>query len=158
MTIDGNDIFFAKVKENAIIPSKREEDGGFDLYICSNDDIIVSPFKTVLAPTGIASACSKEFRFQIEERGSTGVKAIKYSAGVIDSGFRNEWFLAIYNGNDNKPILFTNKTQQEVLDTYKPNGVSYGFDVYSEDKYYYLDEVIIYPLTKAVFQDRQSVV
>ena len=28
------EIIFAKVKENAIIPSKEEENAGFDIYAC----------------------------------------------------------------------------------------------------------------------------
>lgn len=56
--------------------------------------------QTKLIPTGIASAFSKDYVGIIKERSSTGVKGIKVSAGIIDSGFRNEIFIAIYNGND----------------------------------------------------------
>jgi len=33
-------IYFAKVKQNAIIPSKREEDGCYDVYACFDEDYI----------------------------------------------------------------------------------------------------------------------
>ena len=91
-----NNIKFAKVRENAIIPTKRDEDAGFDLYVCFDEDyIMINPLETKLIPTGIAVAIPTDYYFQIEERGSTGSRGIKKSAGVIDSGYRNEIFVAI---------------------------------------------------------------
>lgn len=105
-----NNIKFAKVKENAIIPTKRDEDAGFDLYTCFDEDyIMINPLKTKLIPTGIAVAIPTDYYFQIEERGSTGSRGIKKSAGVIDSGYRNEIFVAITNCN-NKPLIITKET------------------------------------------------
>lgn len=105
-----NNIKFAKVKENAIIPTKRDEDAGFDLYTCFDEDyIMINPLETKLIPTGIAVAIPTDYYFQIEERGSTGSKGIKKSAGVIDSGYRNEIFVAITNCN-NKPLIITKET------------------------------------------------
>lgn len=94
-------IKFAKVKEGAVVPSKRDEDVGFDIYACFEEDWIeIKPHTSKLIPTGIASAFDKELGVVFRERGSTGVKNIKVNAGVIDSGFRNEWFVSLYNGND----------------------------------------------------------
>lgn len=95
-------IKFAKVDENsdAKIPCKKREDAGYDVYACFKEDFMKVPaHQTVLIPTGIASALPVNMYFQIEERGSTGSKGIKKSAGVIDSGFRGEWFVAITNTN-----------------------------------------------------------
>ena len=40
-----NKIYWAKVKEQAIIPTKREEDAGYDLYPCFEEDYIeIVPF------------------------------------------------------------------------------------------------------------------
>lgn len=105
-----NNIKFAKVRENAIIPTKRDEDAGFDLYVCFDEDyIMINPLETKLIPTGIAVAIPTDYYFQIEERGSTGSRGIKKSAGVIDSGYRNEIFVAITNCN-NKPLIITKET------------------------------------------------
>ena len=94
-------IKFAKVKEGAVVPSKRDEDVGLDIYACFEEDWIeIPPHTSKLIPTGIASAFDKEWGIIFRERGSTGVKNIKVNAGVIDSGFRNEWFVSLYNGND----------------------------------------------------------
>lgn len=37
-----NSIYFAKLKDEAIIPSKREEDGAFDVYACFDE-----PYKMI---------------------------------------------------------------------------------------------------------------
>lgn len=95
---------FAKVRPDAKIPTKRDEDMGYDIYANFIDDWIeIPPHENRLIPTGIASAVDSDWGFVLRERGSTGVKNLKVSAGVIDSGFRNEWFVCLYNGND-KPI------------------------------------------------------
>lgn len=105
-------IKFAKVKESAIIPTKEKENAGFDIYACwegiSKSDKIIRPHHTKLIPTGIACALPTEYYFQVEERGSTGSKGIKRSAGVVDSGYRGEIFVAITNAND-KYLIFGNK-------------------------------------------------
>lgn len=125
-----NNIKFAKVKENAIVPTKRDEDAGFDLYACFDEDyIMINPLETKLIPTGIAVAIPTDYYFQIEERGSTGSKGIKKSAGVIDSGYRNEIFVAITNCN-NKTLIITKETDTANLK----------------------DDYIVYPYNKAIAQ------
>lgn len=100
-------IKFAKVKPNAIIPTKRVEDAGFDIFPCFDEDWIeIPPFESRLVPTGIASALTEDWAFIFRERGSTGVKNMKVNAGVIDSGFNGEWFCSIYNGN-NVPLFIS---------------------------------------------------
>jgi dUTP pyrophosphatase len=96
-------IKFAKVdkESDAKIPCKENENAGYDIYACFKDDFMkIQAHETALVPTGIASALPIDKYFQIEERGSTGSKGLKKSAGVIDSGFRGEWFVAITNTND----------------------------------------------------------
>lgn len=93
-------VYFAKVKDEAKIPNKRDEDAGFDIYACFGEDYIkFSPFETKLIPTGIACALPKCLYLQIEERSSTGFKGLKKSAGVVDSGYRGEIFVCLYNAN-----------------------------------------------------------
>ena len=93
-----NNLFFAKVKPSAKIPKKRNEDAGYDIYACFDESyLVIDPGETKLIPTGIASAFDESKYIQLEERGSTGSKGIKRSAGVIDSGYRGEWFVALTN-------------------------------------------------------------
>ena len=94
-------IYFAKTNPNAIIPSKRDEDAGYDIYACFDEPcIIIMPHETKLIPTGIASVCDKEYCFILKERGSTGTKGLAQRCGVIDSGYRNEWFVPITNTSE----------------------------------------------------------
>lgn len=105
-------IKFAKVKDSAIIPSKELENAGYDIYACwdgvEKKDKIIKPHETKLIPTGIACALPVQYYFQVEERGSTGSKGIKKSAGVVDAGYRGEIFVAITNST-NKFLIFGDK-------------------------------------------------
>lgn len=95
-----NNIYFSKVKPNAQVPQKRDEDGAFDIYACFAEDyIVIQPHETKLIPTGLASAFHKKYVAILKERGSTGTKGIGQRCGVIDSGFRNEWFVPLTNHN-----------------------------------------------------------
>lgn len=130
-------IYFAKIKEGAKIPTREEYNAGLDIYPCFDEDyMIIEPFKTKLVPTGIASAIPVDYYIQIQERGSSGSKGIKYSAGVIDSSYRGEWFLATTNNND-KPLLIT-KIDIESLNELEKTLIKNAY--------------IIYPYEKALFQ------
>lgn len=136
-----NKIYFAKTKENAIIPTKLREDAGYDFYACFEEDFIeIKPHETKLIPTGIAWASSPEFYLQIEERSSTGSKGIKKSAGVIDSGYRGEILVAISNVNDKTLII--SKLSEEELSTSYPQVIHR--DIHKS--------YILYPYTKAIAQ------
>ena len=103
-------IYFAKTKPSAIIPSKREEDGAFDIYACFDEEyMVIEPHTTKLIPTGLASAFSKDYVAILKERGSTGTKGIGQRAGVVDSGYRGEWFVPITNHNDIPLVIAKNK-------------------------------------------------
>ena len=133
---DEKNVYFAKMKEGAIIPNKEEENAGYDIYACFEEDyILVKPHKTCLIPTGIAWACSPSFYLQIEERSSTGSKGIKKSAGVIDSGYRGEIKIAITNSND-KALVFSNLQEEELKKKYSGE----------------FDDALIYSTKKAIAQ------
>lgn len=103
-----NKLFWAKVRPDAIIPTKESENAGYDIYAnFKEDSLTIMPGETRLIPTGIACAVSEDYYLQVEERGSTGSKGIKKSAGVIDSGYRGEIFIAITNCNK-LPIVIAN--------------------------------------------------
>lgn len=143
------DIKFAKVRPDAIIPSKRREDMGYDIYACFDEDyIIINPHETKLIPTGIASACDPGYGFLLFERGSTGSKGIARRCGVIDSGYRNEWFVGLTNTTNSK--LFISKlnskelTEKLVID--KENPIDWHI---AENE---VLNSIVYPYSKAIVQ------
>ena len=130
-------IKFAKVKDGAIIPSKRDEDMGFDIYACFNEDyMVINPHETKLVPTGIASACDPGYGFLLFERGSTGSKGIARRCGVIDSGYRNEWFIGLTN-TTNKVMFISKLSEQETYDKYYGDIMPASF---------------VYPYSKAIAQ------
>lgn len=135
-------INFAKIRPDAIIPSKRDEDMGYDIYSCFDEDFIsINPNETKMIPTGIASACDPEYGFLLRERGSTGSKGIALRAGVIDSGYRNEWFVCLTN-TTNK-VLFISKLSAEEIINYLSNNYNINYKPYN---------IIVYPYKKAIAQ------
>ena len=124
-------IKFAKIKDKAIIPSKRDEDAGYDIYACLDRPyMVIMPHETKMIPTGIASACDKDYCFILKERGSTGTKGIAQRCGIIDSGYRNEWFVPVTN-TSNKLLIIGDEFKREEFEEY---------------------DVIFYPTTKAICQ------
>lgn len=157
-----NDLLFAKVNPNAIIPTKEKENAGYDIYACFDDDyLIIPPHSTKLVPTGIASAISDKYYLGVAERGSTGKIGMKYSAGVIDSGYRGEIFIGLSNIND-VPIVISKLTREELEENY--GKIGYGETIYMTEEEYedliYLEDYeeydnltcIIYPYSKAIAQ------
>jgi dUTP pyrophosphatase len=118
---------FAKVRPDAKIPSKRDEDMGFDIYACFDEDhIVIEPHETKLIPTGIASACDSDYGFLVFERGSTGSKGIARRCGVIDSGYRNEWFIGLTN-TTNKTLIISKSEEKERYDNCLRNYFIYPY-------------------------------
>lgn len=87
------------------MPTKRDEDVGYDIYpFFDEDSIIIAPHTTVLIPTGLYSVIPKGYYVQLKERSSIGSKTVIQQAGVIDSGYRGEWKVPVTNGG-NKPLV-----------------------------------------------------
>ena len=91
---------------------KRDGDAGYDLYAMTEGDIVIKKHKTVLIPTGqkVAIESNRMVGF-IKERGSTGVLGMKASAGVVDSNFRGEILVFLYNAT-HKTIVITEKVEK----------------------------------------------
>lgn len=139
-TLDNSKILFAKTKPEAIIPSKREEDGAFDIYACFEEDhLIIDPHQTRMIPTGLASAFLPVYVAILKERGSTGSKGIGQRCGVVDSGYRGEWFVPLTNHN-NRPIVITKKPEM------------FEEDMPQVFNYYCNNDFIVYPYSKGICQ------
>lgn len=137
---------FAKVRPTAVIPTKRDEDAGFDIYANFEDDfIIIDPHTTTLIPTGIASACDTDYCFILKERGSTGTKGIAQRCGVIDSGYRNEWFVPITN-TTNKKIAIVKKDADYIF----MRNTS-GYTIYPYEKA--IAQALIIPVPKVNIEE-----
>ena len=124
-------IYFSKTDPKGKIPTKRDEDAGFDIYACFEDDeIILNPNEIKLIPTGIATAFSADYVLFVKERSSTGSKGLAVRMGVIDSGFRGEIKIGL-NNTSNKTIVIT-KREDVVNPTF--------------------ENIIYYPYSKAIAQ------
>jgi dUTP pyrophosphatase len=82
-------------------PTKNEEDMGFDVKAHFEEEYMMfAPHETKLVPTGLYAAVSTLWGLLAREKGSTGAIGMKCGAGVVDSGYRGEIFIAITNEND----------------------------------------------------------
>ena len=129
------DIKILKVHEDVKLPTKTVENAGFDIYANFEEDyIVIMPHESKLIPTGFKTVIPTTHYAQIFERGSSGVQNIKFNAGVIDSGFRGEWKVCLYNGNDVPVVIAKN-----------------SYDC-SHIKFIYYENFIVYPYEKAIAQ------
>ena len=122
---------------NAKMPTKRDEDAGFDIYSDSAEDIILKPNETKFFSTGLRSAFPSNFWIEIKERGSTGAVGLSVRSGVIDSGYRGEW-----------KIMLTNVNKYPVIFSHSVDKVTYVKGKVFKNKV----KKVIYPLSKAIAQ------
>ena len=166
ITLNENDLVFAKVNPNAIIPTKDEENAGRDVYACFDEDYMVIPaHETKLIPTGIASAMTSKYEIRLRDRGSNGSKGIHVNAGTVDSGFRGTWFVAWSNTND-KDVVLSKLSFEDLIEKYgkrdEDNEIYIPIDsskpcYLDEYKWEYenivwIDDIILYPYEKAIAQ------
>lgn len=112
--ISGNKLIFAKVRPNAITPTKRKEDAGYDVYTCEEETIVLAPHEHRLINTGLAIGCSYDYFPKFFDKGGYGSEGITVTAGVGDSGYRDAYFIAMVNTNDDKTLVITNQSQNEI--------------------------------------------
>lgn len=119
-----------KIHEDAIIPTKREEDAGFDVYPAfDEEEIVIQPLETVMIPTGIKTAFDEDKVALLRERGSTGTRAMSLKAGVVDSGYRGEWFIVINNTSQKTLVISKNVEETFTKEDYA-EGVDYQYYPY----------------------------
>ena len=122
-------LYFSKKRENAIIPSKKDEDAGYDIYSCfEENEIYLRPNDIISISTGIGTAFSDDYVMFIKERSSTGKIGLSLRMGVIDSGYRGEIYICL-NNTSNKVIVITKDINKKST-----------------------DKVIYYPYNKAIAQ------
>lgn len=108
-----DDIKFARKDGSVKFPTKRNEDGCYDVYAHITENFMIPSHTNELIPTGLYSAFDKKYRISIRERGSNTKANMIVMAGQIDSGYRGEWFVSIYNGC-NKDIILSNNIDKVV--------------------------------------------
>lgn len=133
--LENHRVKFALLSQDAMMPEKNDEDAGYDIYATFDDNwMIIKSHKTVMVPTGIKSAFNKRYVAVLKERGSTGTRGIGQRSGIIDSGYRGEWFVPITNHNNYDIAIVKEDWMDEFM---------VQFDV---------DSMEIYPYEKAIAQ------
>lgn len=95
-----------KLTDSAVLPVRgSKEAAGLD--ICLDQDIlIVDPGKRVLAPTGLAMAFEPGYYARLAPRSGHAVKhGIDLLAGVVDSDYRGEVKVALFNTGEKRVIF-----------------------------------------------------
>jgi len=104
-----------RLSESAIIPTKaNSSDAGWDLYAA--EDAIIDPMKRELVSTQIAMAIPEGFVGLIWDRSSMAAKrGIHRFAGVIDSGYRGEIKVCLWNASDRYCIVTKGERMAQIL-------------------------------------------
>lgn len=131
-----NSVYFARKNDDVKMPTKRAEDGCYDIYAFFNEEeVTIMPHTNKLISTGLHSACDPGYRLSLRERGSNTKWGAQILGGQIDSGYRGEIFVSIYNSNDYPIVISKNKYEIQKI---------YGNDAKIE--------TIYFPYTKAICQ------
>ena len=99
--------------EKTKIPTKREEDSGYDIYMSpALSQILIEPGMIVAIPTDLRIEIPKGYTFLIKERGSSGIAGLAVRAGVVDSGFRGEIKIVLNNTTKYPIFIGTEKAYE----------------------------------------------
>ena len=93
-----------KLRENARIPSRGSSAAaGYDLYACLERPVVIEPHETVKIGTGITAALPDGYFAACFARSGLASKQGLRPAncvGVVDSDYRGEYIVALYNDSD----------------------------------------------------------
>lgn len=107
-----------KLRESAAAPIRAYPgDAGLDLFCM--EDIEILPGRVVFAPTGLAIAIPKGTVGLLVPRSSIATKklvTVANSPGIIDSGYRGEILVALYNfGSNTQTVCAGERIAQLVI-------------------------------------------
>lgn len=132
-------------RENDLVKglSKRDEDGGYDIYIdpvwfdsiSQDGKVWLDAGDIAMFSTGIRTSFDDKYVAILHERGSTGSKCISLRCGVIDSGYRGIWNVMI-NNTGCESILFYDPDKVNLVDIAEQYKIPF----------------VAYPITKAIAQ------
>lgn len=90
-----------KLKDGAILPTYGSAGAaGADLYACLEQDVVIEPGQTAFIPTGLSMEIPQGCAGLIYARSGLACKrglAPANKVGVIDSDYRGEFIVALYN-------------------------------------------------------------
>lgn len=96
---------FKQLDSRAVLP-KRGSALAAGLDVCSIEDVEIQPKQRALARTGLAVAIPPGFYGRVAPRSGLAVKqGLDVLAGVIDSDYRGEVCIVLYNTGDDAIVL-----------------------------------------------------
>ncbi len=102
-------VLIKKLDPSVEIPVyKTNGASGMDLMALVKDPINLKPHKSYLVPTGISVAFPDDFEIQIRPRSGLAAKnniSVLNTPGTIDSDYRGEIKVILYNHGDNDFII-----------------------------------------------------
>ncbi len=109
------EIRIRRLSESAIIPTKaNSSDAGWDLYAA--EDAIIDPMNRELVSTQIAMAIPEGFVGLIWDRsGMAAKRGVHRFAGVIDSGYRGEIKVCLWNASNKYCIVTKGERVAQIL-------------------------------------------
>jgi len=85
-----------KLVENATIPTRSHaDDAGLDLYAV--ESFVIEPGQGKMVATGVAMEIPQGHVGMIADRSSLAKKGLKTAGGIVDSGYRGEVKVLIWN-------------------------------------------------------------
>lgn len=98
-----------KIKENAMIPTYGTDfSAGADLYACISEPVTIQPGQTYLVSTGISIETPPGYGAFLFARSGLATKkglAPANKVGVVDSDYRGEVMVALYNQSNVPAII-----------------------------------------------------
>lgn len=85
-----------RTREDAKLPTRAHaDDAGLDIY--GLEDCLIKPGEGKLLRTGIAISLPRGFFALVADRSSQAKRGLKTAGGVIDSGYRGEIHVVLWN-------------------------------------------------------------
>lgn len=107
---------FKLLNKNATLPQYiHEDDAAFDIY--SSEEVLLKKKEHKGVATSISSEIPKGYFVSVRDRSGLAFKnGIHTMAGVIDAGYRGEWFIALVNlGKEDYKISKGDRIAQGIL-------------------------------------------
>ena len=112
-------ILVKKVNNKAQLPKyKTVGSSGMDLMACIEKPIYILPQKSEIIPTGISVAITENTEIQIRPRSGLAAKnniSVLNTPGTIDSDYRGEIKVILYNHGHNEFIVNNEKHKEKYI-------------------------------------------
>lgn len=118
------DVKIALIRQNAKVPSRQTNGAaGYDVYAALDESVEIKPGETKMIPLGFKTEFNPNYVAKIYARSGLSVKqglAPANKVGIIDSDYRGEWMVALYNhSNEVRTVDPGMRIAQVVFQTYK---------------------------------------